>query len=140
MAFLGIAPAPAESDADATRALLALERQAMDGWLKGDPDPLLAVSDPKITFIHDVIGKRLEGRPALKEFLASYRGRPLFDRYEILSPRVHTAGDLAVLTYQLAQHAGSSTRYWNATQVYAKRPEGWRIVHTHWSAAKEQQP
>jgi hypothetical protein len=45
-----IAPARAESEADITRQLVALERQAMDGWMKGDPDPQLAVMDPKITY------------------------------------------------------------------------------------------
>jgi hypothetical protein len=117
-----------------------LERQAMDGWLKGDPDPQLAISDPEITYIHDVAGKRLEGLSALKELYAPYRGVPLFDSYELLSPKVQPTGDVAVLTYQLAQRNGSATRYWNATQIYKKKREGWRIIHTHWSAARERQP
>lgn len=112
----------------------------MNGWQRGDPNPQLAISDPEITFIHDVVGKRLQGLPALKELYASYGGAPLFESYEILSPKVQAAGDVAVLTYQLAQSAGSATRYWNATQVYWRKPEGWRIIHTHWSAAKERQP
>ena len=133
--------APDWEDADGiTRELLALERQAMDGWLKGDPDPQLAILDPQITYTHDVVGKRLEGLPALKQLYASYRGMPLFDSYEILSPKVQESGDVAVLTYQLAQRNGSSTRYWNATHVCVKKQEGWRIIHTHWSAAKERQP
>lgn len=139
-AALWIAPAWAESDADTVRELIALERRAMDGWLKGDPDPLLAISDPEITYIHVVTGKRLDGLPALKEFFARYRGIPLFESYEILSPKVRVAGGLAVLTYQLAEHNGSATRYWSATQVYEKKAEGWRTIHTHWSAAKERQP
>jgi hypothetical protein len=133
-------PAWAGSEADTARSLLALERQAMDGWLKGDPDPQLTISDPDITYIHEAAGKRLEGMAALKEFYAQYRGVPLFDSYEILSPKVQEIGDVAVLTYQLAQHRGSATRYWNATQIYAKKPEGWRVIHPHWSAAREWQP
>lgn len=138
-AALWIPPAWADSDADTARELLALERQAMDGWLKGDPDAQLAISDPQITLIHDVVGKRLEGLSVLKELYTQYRGVPLFDSYEILGPQVRSIGDVAVLTYQLAQHNGPTTRYWNATQVYRKKPEGWRIIHTHWSAAKERQ-
>jgi hypothetical protein len=137
---LWIPVAWAGSDADTVRELLVLERQAMDGWLKGDPDPQLAISDPRITFIHEVAGKRLEGLSALKELFAPYRGAPLFDSYELLSPKVQATGDVAVLTYQLARHNGSATTYWNATQIYKKNAEGWRIIHTHWSAAKERQP
>jgi hypothetical protein len=140
MGALWMAPAWADSNADTARELLALERRAMEGWLKGDPGPQLAILDPKITYIHDVVGKRLEGLAALKELYSAYRGVPLFDSYEILSPKVQVTGDMAVLTYQLVQRNGSTTRYWNATQVYTKRQEGWRTIHTHWSAAKERQP
>jgi hypothetical protein len=135
-----IAPAWADSEADPAREVLALERQAMDGWLKGDPDPQLAISDPQITYFHAVVEKRLEGLPALKELYERYRGIPLFDSYEILNPMVQTAGDVAILTYQLAQRNGSATTYWNATEVYRRKDQGWRIIHTHWSAAKAQQP
>jgi hypothetical protein len=135
---LWIAPAWAGSE-DTAQELLALERKAMDGWLKGDPEPQLAILDPQITYIHDVAGKRIEGLSALRELYAPYRGVPLFDSYEILSPKVVANGEVAVLTYQLAQNAGSATRYWNATQVYARKPNGWRVIHTHWSAAKERQ-
>jgi len=139
LAILVIRPALANSEADIAPKLLELERQAMDGWLKGDPEPQLAISDPKITYIHDTVGKRLNGLAAVKQLYAGYRGTPLFDSYEILSPSVRTVGDAAVLTYQLAQHIGSATRYWNATQVYVKTSDGWRVIHSHWSAAKERQ-
>jgi hypothetical protein len=134
------APAWANPGADPVQEVLALERQAMDGWLKGDPDPQLAISDSQITYYHAVVDKRVEGLPALKELYDRYRGTPLFDSYEMLNPKVQVAGDVAVLTYQLAQHNGSATAYWNATQVYRRKQEGWRIIHTHWSAAKARQP
>ena len=112
----------------------------MDGWLKGDPGPELAICDPEITYIHEVVGKRLDGLPALKEMFASYGGRPLFESYEILSPKVWADSDMAVLTYQLAEQNNGVTRYWYATNVYRKRSEGWRVIHSHWSAANERQP
>jgi hypothetical protein len=126
--------------ADPAQEVLALERRAMDGWLQGNPDPQLAISDPQITYFHAVVEKRIEGLPALKELFDRYRGIPLFDSYEILNPQVQVAGDVAVLTYQLAQRNGAVTTYWNGTQVYRKKEEGWRVIHTHWSAAKAQQP
>jgi len=135
-----MAPARADSDSEILGKLVAMERQAMEGWAKGDPDPTLAVMDPDITFIHDVVGVRLEGLPPMKELYSRYRGVPLFDSYEILNPKCHATADMAVLTYQLVQHNGDVTRHWNGTLVYRKRAEGWRVIHTHWSAAKERQP
>jgi hypothetical protein len=138
MAVMWTAPGWASPGSDPAQEVLALERQAMDGWLTGNPDPQLAITDPQITYIHAVVDKRLEGLPALKELYEQYRGRPLFDSYEILNPKVQAIGDVAVLTYQPLRRNGSQTTYWNATQVYCKKKEGWRVIHTHWSAVKEQ--
>jgi hypothetical protein len=135
IAILWIAAPGATSGGDPAQEVLALERQAMDGWLKGNPEPQLAISDPEITYIHAVTPKRVEGLAALRELFEPYRGRPLFDAYEIRDPKVQVSGDVAVLTYELAQRIGSATTYWNGTQVYCKKPEGWRVIHTHWSAA-----
>lgn len=131
-------PLAAQPAADLSREILALERQVMDGWLRGDPGPALAITDTEVTFIHDVIGARLEGLPALKAFYDQYRGTPLFESYEIRNPLVRATGDGAILTCLLAQRFGGSTRYWNGTEVFRKTKEGWRIIHSHWSAAKTQ--
>jgi hypothetical protein len=34
------------------REVLALDRQALDGWPEGNPDPMLAIADADITCIH----------------------------------------------------------------------------------------
>jgi hypothetical protein len=126
--------------ADPADEILDLERQAMEGWLRGDPEPQLAIMDPQITYFHAVAEGRIEGLSALKELYERYRGVPLFDRYEILNPSVQLSGDVAVLTYVLAQHNGSATSYWKGTQVYQKTAQGWRVIHAHWSEAEGRQP
>lgn len=138
-AVLPLAPAWAGSDADVAREILTLERQALDGWLRGDPGPQLAISDPQITYIHSVVEKRLDGAPAVQKLYDAYRGRPLFDSYEIVEPKVRTSAKVAVLTYRLARHTGAATSYWNATQVYEKQRAGWRVIHSHWSKVEERQ-
>ncbi len=137
-AVLWMAPARGADDGTA-QEILALERQAMDGWLEGDPDPMLAILDPEITYIHDGVGARLEGLPAVKELFTAYRGTALFSSYQILTPKVRVLGDVAILSYQLSQRNGADTTLWNGTQVYRKTADGWRAIHTHWSQAKEQQ-
>jgi hypothetical protein len=124
---------PAESDADVTRAVLAMERQSMEGWLKGDSGPMLAAADAEITYFHMMTEKRLEGVAALKALYDGYRGRPLFDSYEIAEPKVQVSGAVALLTYQLVTRNGSLTRRWNATLVYRRNQEGWRVIHSHFS-------
>ena len=136
-AGLWMAPAWADGAADPASEILALERHAMDGWLKGDPGPQLAITDPQITYFHVVVDGRIEGLPAVKALYERFRGAPLFDSYEILNPKVQVSGEVAILTYRLAQHAGTVTTFWDATQVYQLKKEGWRVIHTHWS--KEQQ-
>lgn len=132
-ACLWVAPGWADPAADSAAEILVLERRAMDGWLRGDPGPQLAITDPQITYFHAVVDSRLEGLDAVKALYERFRGTPLFDSYEILTPKVQVSGEVAVLTYRLAQHVGTVTTIWNATQVYQMKKEGWRVIHTHWS-------
>jgi ketosteroid isomerase-like protein len=117
--------------------ILTMERRAMDGWLQGNPDAFLDISDPTITYFHYTLETRLDGLPAVRALYESYRGRPLFDRYEIVDPNVVVAGNVAVLTYQLTTQNGSLSRRWNATEVFRDGQTGWRIIHTHFSLVKQ---
>jgi hypothetical protein len=135
VALCGVLAAADGNEATA-REVLALERTTLDGWQMGNPDPLLAISDPEITYFHVVTDKRLDGLPAVRALFEGYRGRPLFDSYEMAEPKVQSSGDTAVLTYTLVRHVGTATTRWNATQVYQRKKEGWRIIHSHWSATK----
>ena len=131
VAVVTIWMAPAR--ADTVAEILALEKSGLDGWLKGDPGPQLATLDAQITYFHAVVEQRLEGLPAVKQLYERFRGVPLFDSYQMLTPKVQVLGDVAVLTYVLAQHTRAGTTFWNGTQVYQMKKEGWRVIHTHWS-------
>jgi hypothetical protein len=118
-----------------TAEIIAVERKVMDGFQKGDPGPFLAAADPEITYIHAALNVRVAGLPAVKALVEGYRGQPLFDTYEMAEPRVQAAGDVAVLSYVLVRHQGSNVTRWNGTVVYRRTKEGWRAIHSHWSAA-----
>ena len=134
LAAVSAGPVPAAgAAADPASEIIALERKAMDGWILGDPGPSLAISDADITYFHVMPEKRLDGLAAPKALVEPFRGRSLFDSYEMLEPKVQASGDLAVLTYVLVRRNGSASSRWNATQVYQKKTEGWRIIHSHWS-------
>jgi hypothetical protein len=120
---------------DVAAEIVAIERKVMDGFQKGDTGPFLAAADPEITYIHTALNTRITGLAAVKTLVEGYRGQPLFDSYEMAEPRVQTAGDAAVLSYVLVRHLGSSVTRWNGTVVYRRGKEGWRVIHSHWSAA-----
>jgi len=128
----GMLPA-ADSDPETSGEILALERKTMDGWLAGNPDPALTFSAGEITYFHAVTNGRLDGLAAVRKLYDGYRGSTLFDSYEIVDPKVQGTGDTVVLSYILARRIGGVTSRWNATQVYQRTPEGWRVIHTHWS-------
>jgi ketosteroid isomerase-like protein len=137
-AAFSVALPAADPETETARQILALERQGMDGWTKGDPGPQLATFAPEITYFHIMTDKRLDGLPAVKELYERFRGTPLFDSYEIVDPSVQVAGDVAVLTYIFVRHNGDATSRWNATEVYQRKKDGWRIIHTHFSATRTQ--
>ena len=137
-AAFGGALAAGDSEAEVGRQLLALERQAMEGWLKGNPDSDLARSDATVVYIHPAAEKRLEGLAALTELFERYRGRALFDSYEILDPKVQVSGDVAVLSFILECRNGSATSRYDASEVYRHKNSEWRLIHAHWSKARTQ--
>jgi ketosteroid isomerase-like protein len=127
---------PTEQTAEPTgQMIVAMERRAMDAWLSGNPDEMLELLDPEITYVHSAQEARLDGREAVQALFERYRGRPLYDRYEMADPQVEVSGDMAVLTYQLTTVNGSLTRQWYVTEIYRQRPPGWRIIHAHISQA-----
>jgi hypothetical protein len=130
----------ADSKADTLSELVALERVQMDGWLKGDPGPSLKILAPEATCFHDAAAGRLDGAAAVKALFEPYAGRPLFAAYDIVEPAVQVHGDIAILTYYLAWRRDGPMNYWNGTQVYQRQKDGWRILHTHWSEAKQPPP
>jgi ketosteroid isomerase-like protein len=132
---LGLPPTPARQAADPTAQILALERNALDALQTGNIEPYLAILDADISYYHVMTAERLDGVAAVKALVEPYRGRGLFDRYEMLQPRVQVSGDTAVLTYTLVQYLGSAATRYHGTQVYQRKATGWKIVHAHWSQA-----
>lgn len=115
-------------------AILALERQALARWGRGDPDGFLELSAPDVTYFDPLLNARLDGRDTLARYYAGVRGKIHIARSEILEPRVQVAGDVAVLSYRFVSYGGTEDAYrWNCTEVYRRGAEGWRIIHTHWA-------
>jgi ketosteroid isomerase-like protein len=133
---------------DIAEHIISLERSALDRWIQADPDGYLSLYANDATYFDPFRDKRVDGLDELKARMAAMRGITLpftEPRYEMLGPRVHVEGNIAVLTFNLVNYgkpSGSAQETvlarWNATQVYRRLNEEWRIIHTHWSFTQPQ--
>lgn len=130
------AAAPVQPD-----TIIALERGALDRWGRGDPQGYLDLYAREVTYFDPMREKRIDGLDAMQQAFEPIKGLVKVDRYEMIDPQVHRAGDAAILTYNLVSYgrspAGEAMAVrWNSTAVYAQIDRQWRIVHSHWSYTK----
>jgi ketosteroid isomerase-like protein len=121
--------------------IIALERAALDRWGKGDPGGYLELYARDVTYFDPAREKRVDGIDAMKQILEPIRGLVKIDRYEMIAPHVHRAGDIAIFTYNLVSHSrrpdgSAGVTRWNVSAVYRQIDGGWRIVHHHFSYTK----
>ncbi len=116
--------------------ILAQERPALERFYKGDPSGYRELFADELTYFDPGTGARLDGISALKEYYAPLEGKINVPRHEVLNPRIQLHGDIGVFTYNLNEYAsdGPASARWNATEVYRRIGEEWRIIHAHWSA------
>lgn len=128
------------ADGDTIAAtILSLERGALDRWGKGDVEGYLEIYADDVSYFDPITAARIDGLPAVADYIRPWTGKIRVPRYEIINPQVVTDGNVAVLSYNLVNyiHAadGSETvgTRWNSTQVYRRTDDQWRVVHVHWS-------
>jgi ketosteroid isomerase-like protein len=113
---------------------IGLERRALERWGKGDPSGFLEISARDVVYFDPFQARRLNGIDELRALYESIRGQVQVARFELIDPRVQTAGDMAVLTFNyVAEGTNEVTSRWNCTEVYRRDDGAWRIIQTHWS-------
>jgi len=118
---------------DVSFEIVNMERAALDRWGQGDPDGFLEISAPEVVYFDPFLPQRIDGLPALRKYYAGLRGQIHIDSYEIVDPEVQVRGEIAILTFCFVSRGGGDEMRWNATEVYRRGEDGWRILHTHWS-------
>jgi len=129
-------PVQAGNKQDTAANILAMERAAMDRWIKGDPDGFLDISDPDVVYFDPAVAARINGLEELRKYYEPVRGKIKIDRYEFIDPRVQISDDdtMALLTFNFVSHGSEGDSRWNTTEVYRlNRNKQWRIIQTHWS-------
>lgn len=128
--------------------LVALERGALDRWLKLDPKGYLDLYESEITYFDPQAERRVAGVDTLRaRFAPIAQMKPQFSdpRYELMDPKVQHYQDVAILTFNLINYAKfpdgveRQLARWNSTEVYRRIHGTWRIVHSHWSYIQGQQ-
>jgi ketosteroid isomerase-like protein len=128
--------------------IIAIERAALDRWVRADPDGYLDLYSDDATYFDPFRDKRVDGLNSVSAQLAPVRGVKLpftEPRYDMLNPMVNVDGNTAILTYNLVNYGQPTGKTeevvlarWNSTQVYRRVNDAWRLVHTHWSLTQPQ--
>jgi predicted GH43/DUF377 family glycosyl hydrolase len=122
---------------DIAKKIIAMEREALDRWGKGDPDGFLEISAEDVVYFDPFQERRLNGHAELKKLYDSFRGEMQVGHYEMIDPVVHAVDSMAVLTFNLLSSENGKEYTWNCTEVYRLMPDGaWKIIQTHWSFTK----
>ena len=121
---------------EAQHEIVAMEKNALERWCKGDPSGFLEICAPDVVYFDHTTPKRLDGLDNLRAYYSAIHENPAGAQgFEMIDPKVHEGSDMAVLTFNYVYKAVSEDglRRWNSTEVYRRTPSGWRIVQTHWS-------
>lgn len=128
------------AEASPEQAILARERSALERWSQGDPLGYLEIDADDVTYFDDIgAHHRVDGIEAMREYMSALKGQIPGHDYELVDPRVQLYGDTGILTmrYHPSGPDGSPMPPWKATSVYRRTGDDWRIVHAHWSLAKD---
>jgi hypothetical protein len=124
-------PIPAH---ESEHEVLVMERAALLRWCHGDPSGFLEISDRDVSYFDPFRIGRIDGLTALTSYYEVLRGTVSVTAWQILEPRVTEIGEITLLSYRFRSWVeGGATVGWNCSEVFRRRAEGWRIVHTHWS-------
>ncbi len=114
--------------------IIKIEEAALARWCSGDPSGFLEICAPDVVYFDPFLDHRLDGLPALTEYYEAIRGKISAERFELINPHVHLAGEAAVLTFNFVSYSGNGNEYhWNCTEVYRFASGVWRLIQSHWS-------
>ena len=126
--------------------ILSLEKGAMERWRNGDPWGFVEISAEDITYVDPGLTAPILDLEEFKAYMRRVEGRHRHQGSEFIDPVVVVVGDGAVLSYHyrssaLSPEGTTITQIpWNATEVYFRRNNEWRIVHSHWSYVQHKLP
>ena len=133
--FAGVSLTAGTDQEAAAQAIIAIEKEILTRWGKGDPFGYVDHAAPEVTAFDPPLEKKLKGIQALKDFLAPIKGQISVPRFEMQNLSVQVYGEVGVLTYNLVNYDKEDNviSRWNSTEVYRYIEGKWRLAHSHWS-------
>jgi hypothetical protein len=129
--------APAAGAQDVAARIITMERAALDRSDRGDAEGFLEISASNIVYLDPSLNKPIDGLAELTAYYRNFQGGDTGAAGEMTNPKVQVLGDVAVLTFHyIVRRQNAVVREWNATEVYRRSGQDWRIVNTHWSLTK----
>jgi ketosteroid isomerase-like protein len=128
------------------QTILSLEKVAMNRLGHGDPWGFVELSAEDIIYVDPALARPIYGLEPFKDYMGQLEGKIRYQGSEYIDPRIVTAVDAAVISYNYRSLASDPVRKtkiqtpWNVTCVYFRREARWRIVHTHWSYVHQKHP
>lgn len=127
--------------AAAEREILELVRAWNAAFAENDVERYFGFVDPDITVLTPANPYRVEGaaqdREEFEFSLAS--GKSHVNLFQMMQPKVQLAGDAAVVTYfwrgSLGRGEAAAMLHFKETDVFVRRPAGWKLLHVHLSRA-----
>lgn len=119
--------------------IIAIEKNALDRWGKGDPWGYLEIFAPEVTYYNPFESARIDGLDAMKKYYGDQAGQIFIDKYDMTNKKVQFHGTVAILSYNLFNYKKQTdgtfkeTTRWNSTKVYCLMDDNWKIIHNHWS-------
>ncbi|MDQ3761153.1 MAG: nuclear transport factor 2 family protein [Actinomycetota bacterium] len=115
----------ANSEQEVAATVIAMERAALDQWIKGDPSRFLEISASDVVYFDPWISRRIDGLEELTRYYEGLRGKLDLERYELTNPQVQTIGKAAVLTFNYVSYGKDGEERWNCTEVYRNDGDRW---------------
>jgi hypothetical protein len=116
--------------------ILAKEKATLDRWYNGDPMGFIDNSWDDVSYFDPSLVNRIDGIDSFKKFLTPITGLVHVSSHKLDKPLVSVFGDIAVLTFTDVFSFGDNKARWHATEIYQRRENDWKLIHSHWTESK----
>jgi len=117
--------------------ILAKENATLDRWYNGDPIGFIDNSWNDVTYFDASLSTRADSIDAFRNILRPIIGQIHVPAHKFDKPLVRVIGDIAILTFtDVLIFDKKNTGRWHATEIYQRRGNDWKLIHSHWTESK----
>jgi Calcium/calmodulin dependent protein kinase II association domain len=117
--------------------ILAKENATLIRWYNGDPMGFIDNSWENVTYFDASLKSRADSINAFRNLLTPIIGQIHVPAHKLDKPLVRIYGDIALLTFtDILIFDKNNTGRWHATEIYQRRGNDWKLIHSHWTESK----